>query len=321
MQVKITRQGEKGIICALLLGIVTIILGSYACALEFSPSSINEVLSINKFVQKNITLKNELSYPVRIALVPSSNISDLLDITPNSIEIGARESKNVLVTIYGNVDPIKFINRSYYIFNGFIKLEGANAQIPTDLMVTNGTINLPSSMVLSASAGKDYFTKSENLSFIIVVTNLMTGSKPNVTLFYYFLIDKNSEIPVGNDSFIITTSKSVVKEFIPMSSIPDGTYTFRVVMSYADKKSVADVPFRISTPFIFRTFLGIAVWQYILGVIALIIIGLLVYWRRKRVLASRRYGVSVDLRSFPSSGRLVRLGKLAEYGRDFWFDL
>ena len=299
-----------------------IIFSGWAGAAEVSISSVNEIVALNKFIQKNITVTNDAMTWVGVTLLPEGNISQLVDFSPGHFDIRAKDSRTFILTIYGNEDPLKFINHSYFIYHGALFMLGISKRIPVDIMVTDGTINLPSSMLLSVSPASDSFTREQKLSFTVTVTNLMTGSQPEVRIKYSILNDNNqSPTFLGSDELNVSTSKTLIKEFLFPENISEGTHTLRVEMAYSDKSSVANAPFSIITPFYLKRLFRIAVWQFFAAFLLLAVLAVLYYFNRKKVAASRRYGVAVDFRALPVLGRLVRVGRFAEYGRDFWFDL
>jgi hypothetical protein len=295
------------------------------CALAAEDSSlsfVSEIIELNRFITKNITITNTLGRQVSVYLSPEGNISPFVEIYPNSFELRAGASRSFNATIYGNEDPLKFRNRSYFNYNGAISVLGLGKKIPVSLIITDGRITLLESILLSVSPASDSFTRSEKFSFTATMTSLMTGSNPSVKINYSILGGKNeSQVFLGSDTVNITTSKTLLKEFSFPENISEGNHILRVQISYSDKHSIFNSPFKIVTPFYLRRFLGIAVWQYTAGFFILALGAVLFYFQRKKINAAKRYGVSVDFKTFPSEGRRVKVGKFAEYNRDFFYDL
>ncbi|MCX6710661.1 MAG: hypothetical protein NTZ02_01060, partial [Candidatus Woesearchaeota archaeon] len=99
---------------------------------------------------------------------------------------------------------------------------GISKRIPVDIMVTDGTINLPSSMLLAVSPVSDSFTHNQKLSFTATITNLMTGSHPEVRINYSILTGNGSSIFLGSDSLNVSTSRTLIKEFQFPNNISEG---------------------------------------------------------------------------------------------------
>ena len=295
------------------------------CALaadDLSLSFVSEIIELNRFTTKNISITNNLGRQVSVYIFPEGNVSPFVEIYPASFDLRPGASRSFNLTIYGNEDPLRFKNRSYFTYNGAISVSGLGKKIPVSIIITDGRISLLESILLSVSPASDSFTRAEKLSFTATMTNLMTGSNPSVKINYSLLGEKNqSQILLGSENINITTSKTLLKEFSFPENISEGNHILRVEISYSDKHSVFNSPFKIVTPFYLRKFLGIAVWQYAAGFFILALAGVIFYFQRKKLNASKRYGVGVDFRSFPEGGRRVLVGKFAEYGRPFWFDL
>ncbi|MCX6710660.1 MAG: hypothetical protein NTZ02_01055 [Candidatus Woesearchaeota archaeon] len=92
-----------------------IIFSGWAGAAEVSISSVNEIVALNKFIQKNITVSNDAIVWINVTVIPEGNISRLVDFSPGRFDIKAKDSRSFILTIYGNEEPLKFINNSYFI--------------------------------------------------------------------------------------------------------------------------------------------------------------------------------------------------------------
>ncbi|MEM0230899.1 MAG: helicase HerA-like domain-containing protein [Candidatus Woesearchaeota archaeon] len=283
---------------------------------KIDTKEIFETLKVGSYVQRSFNITSYRPAESKVEFEVIGSAAQLVKVDKSSSIIPPRGAENFTLTILANVPP--------GIYTGTFLIKGdLEDRIPIKIVVYEKDRLPIEALLLEVVPIKKIISPGELFEYKVSMTNLLRDTPYNITLSYNITSrSSNLTIPVEEETRLLETQLSYLKYYKLPKDLPEGEYFLETRAEFLELSTNTKSLFIVKKPIYMYALFGILpLWQLFIIIVFTSLMTFAGLMYRKRVLASRRYGVSVDLRSFPSSGRLVRLGKLAEYGRDFWFDL
>ena len=278
--------------------------------------TIDERLKVGSYLQRSFTLTSYKQVHADVLFSIIGNAAPLIKIDKQKATLEPRESENFTITIMGNVQP--------GIYEGAFLLSGdLEDRIPIKIVVYEKERLPIEALLLDVTTVNKIIQPGNNLDYKVSMNNLLKDNPYNITLTYNITSrSTNSSINIGSETRILETQLAYLKSYKLPKDIPEGEYFLDTKADFLDLSLSTKALFFVKKPlYMYALFGFLPLWQLFIIIITSSLLTFAGMLYKRRVAAGRRYGVAVDFRALPVLGRLVRVGRFAEYGRDFWFDL
>jgi hypothetical protein len=281
---------------------------------EISRSLVNRELAVGNIFKDTIRVKNLGNSDLQISLIPSGDITEVLEVESSGALITAQNETDLFFTITA---------REIDTYTGELTISGdIEETIPVNITILNETNN--ARFFVTIETTKKKFTYKEELDFKLDVKKITTDQIRNVT-FEYILYNSNrsNSYPLGTETKDLIGSLQIRKTFNFPEEVKKGFYIIDIETTHKNETFITSSEFQVVTPFWnIKLFGFLPMWllAIILGVLALGITAFIVI--RRMIEKSKKYKMQLYTKTLPKKNdRTLWLGKVAETNLEAYLDM
>jgi len=287
-----------------------------ALEFEISIKRILRKIKVGNFLQIPIGIKNNKDGSLAVEVSVTGEVETMITLDKDSFIIPAKGSEEFQVTIFG---------LDLGVFNGTIRLTGdVDQEITVDILVFDKERQPIEALLLKLSLLDASINQGGELKYRIDLQNLLRDEEYLVVLTQQFVsVTTNESYIIGEDTLIIQSSSTLIKDVRIDRSVPPGQYQLQVKAEFIGFESIHTALFELQVPLYARSIFGVLpVW----GLMAILLVfsggtfGVAYYRRQQR--KKKRYAIKVDYSQLPKEGpRSAYVGKVAETNKKVYFDI
>jgi hypothetical protein len=284
---------------------------------EISLEKIVKKLRKGSFINVPITISNFRTGSMSVMLGIEGDVSPLIKLDQDTLNIDANSNQELIITILGNVET--------GVYEGDLVMSGDIDEKIHILVLVYEKEKLPiEALVIKLVVADDQVTQGDYLKYRVDIQNLLKEEEYNIKLTHKVINDATKkQYIVESDDINVQTSFSLLKNFLITEDFEPGEYVLAVDAQYLGYVSRHTEMFDVVKPFYRYSLFGIIpLWWLLVAVIILAVMTFIFIIYKRKQAQKQRYKVEVSIDELPKAGpRSAYVGSIAETNEKTYFDL